>query len=62
MTKAQIAEDASIRALKVIPSKEANAENYYYAITGANDEKIRIALVNATKSKIKVDSVLVGNG
>lgn len=62
MTKAQIAEDASIRALKVIPSKEANAENYYYAITGANDEQIRIALVNATKSKIAVNHVITGKG
>ena len=61
ISKYQVAEDSSIRAVRVIPSVAPNSENCYYVITGSNDETIRIDSLRLGKN-IKFESRFTGAG
>ncbi len=61
ISKYQITEDGAVRALRIIPSKAEGHENCYYVLTGSNDEKVRVGLLQAGK-KMKFESRIEASG
>jgi len=61
ISKYQVAEDSSIRAVRIIPSVAPGDENCYYVITGSNDETIRIDSLRLGKN-IRFEPRLLGKG
>jgi len=61
ISKYQITEDGAVRALRIIPSKAEGQENCYYVLTGSNDEKVRVGLLQAGK-KMKFEPRIEASG